>query len=333
MARRRLSVVLMGTGGNMRNAHVPRILGDGAVDIAAVADPVAEQAQRLMEKAGRQIPYYQDWRTMLEALGGPEGPNAHCALISTPHRDHYAQARASLERGLHALVEKPLVIQPTHATRLLALAAERKRALVVGYQRHWMPPFVYARELVRKGALGELRGVVGYVTQHWTGFGGWRQDPELAGGGMFMDTGSHLVAALLWVTRLAPKTVAATFDNGELAADVNGGVVVRFEGGAIGTLTTTGNASRHDERLALSGTKGSLVLHLHQWQMRSMLLNDEPVAPPKRIAPDTPDAALFRWARNGLRGYEAPHFAVQVARLTEAAYRSAAEGKPAAVRH
>ena len=332
MARKRLSAVLLGAGSNMRNAHLPRILDDRAVDIAAVADPVPEQARLLMDKAGRQIRYYRDWRAMLDELEGPAGPNADCALISTPHRDHYPQARACLERGLHTLVEKPLVIRPTHAKRLLALAAKRERALVVAYQRHWMPPFVHARELVRKGALGELRGVVGYVTQHWTGFGGWRLDPELAGGGMFIDTGSHLVAALLWVSGLAPKTVAAVFDNAGLAADVNGGVVVRFDGDAVGTLTTTGNASRHDERLALSGTEGSLVLHLHQWQMRSMLLNDKPVAPPKRIAPDTPDAALFRWMRNGLKDYEAPDFAVQVARLTEAAYRSAAEGKPAAVR-
>ena len=326
MAKKRLSVVLLGAGGNMRGAHLPRILGDGAVDVAAVADPVPEQAQLLMERAGRQIPCYRDWRAMLEET------SADCALVSTPHLHHYAQAKACLERGLHTLVEKPLVIRPSHAKRLLALAAERERALVVAYQRHWMPPFVYARELVRKGALGELRGVVGYVTQRWTGFGGWRLDPELAGGGMFMDTGSHLVAALLWVSGLAPKTVAAAFDNAKLAADVNGGVVARFDGGAIGTLTTTGNAARHDERLTLSGSEGSLVLHLHQWQVRSMLLNDKPVAPPKRIAPDTPDAALFRWARNGLKGYEAPDFAVQVARLTEAAYRSAAEGKPATVR-
>ena len=326
MPRKRLAVVLIGAGGNMRNAHVPRILADGAVTIAAVADPVPAQAQLLMEKVGREIPHFANWRAMLEET------NADGALISTPHRDHYVQARACLERGLHTLVEKPLVIQPAHAKRLLALAAERERALVVAYQRHWMPHFAYARELVRKGALGEIRGVVGYVTQHWIGAGGWRLDPTLAGGGMFMDTGSHLVASLLWVSGLRPLAVSATFDNAGRNVDVNGGLVVRFAGDAVGTLTTTGNASRHDERLAIAGSEGSLVLHLHQWRVCSMLLNDEPVQPPKRIAPDTPDGALFRWMRNGLKRYETQDFALQVARLTEAAYRSAAQGAPAKVR-
>ena len=326
VAKKRLSVLLMGAGGNMRHAHLPRILDDGAVDIAAVADPVREQARLLMEKASLDIPYYRNWRTMLEET------DADGALVSTPHRDHYAQAKACLERGLHTLVEKPLVIRPQHAKELLALAAERRLALVVAYQRHWMPHFVHARELVRQGALGELRGVVAYVTQHWTGAGGWRLDPAASGGGMFMDTGSHLVASLLWVSGLTPRTVAATFDNAGLAVDVNGGVLAQFDGGVLGTLTTTGNASLHDERLALSGSGGSLVLHLHQWQVRSMLLNDRPLEPPKRSAPNTPDAALFRWMRNGLNDYEAQDFALQVSRLTQAAYRSAAEGKPVEMR-
>ena len=316
----------MGAGGNMRNAHLPRILADGAVAIAAVADPVEAAARQLMERAGREIPYFPNWRTMLAKT------DADAAMISTPHRDHYSQARACLERGLHTLVEKPLVIKPSHAKRLLALAVEQERALVVAYQRHWMPHFVYARELVRKGALGELRGVVAYVTQRWVGAGGWRLDPELAGGGMFMDTGSHLVASTLWVTGLHPRTVAASFDNVGRDVDVNGGMVIDFAGGAIGTLTTTGDALHHDERLAIAGSEGSLVLHLHQWRVRSMLLNDEPVEPPKRIAADTPDAAFFRWMRHGLKGYETQDFALQVSRLTEAAYRSATEGKPAKVR-
>ena len=310
----------------MRNAHMARIAADGAVEVAGVADPVESQARSLMERWGQDLPYFPDWRRMLVDV------DADGVLISTPHREHYPQAKASLERGRHVLVEKPLVIQPGDAERLLALAAQRGLALAVAYQRHWMPHFVYAKELVGCGAVGEIRGVVAYVTQNWLGVGGWRLDPDLAGGGMFMDTGSHLIAAMLWVTGLQPTVVSASFDNVGRSVDVNGGAVVGFSNGAIGTLTTTGNALHHDERLAISGSEGSLVLHLHQWRMRSMLLNDEPVEPPGRIEPSTPDAAFFRWIRNGLRGYEPQDFALQVARLTEAAYRSAHENQPAGVR-
>ena len=326
---KKLSVVLIGCGGNMRAAHLPRIEADGAVGIAGVADPVESQAGRLLEKAGKagkDVPHFHDWREMLAAT------DAQGALISTPHADHYPQARACLERNMHVLVEKPLVIRPAHAKHLLALAAERQRALVVAYQRHWMPHFTYARELIRKGALGEIRGVAAYVTQNWLGIGGWRLQPAACGGGMFVDTGSHLVGAVLWLTGLRPRSVMATFDNAGREADLNGGVVVRFVGGAVGTLATLGNASRHDERIAISGSRGSLVLHMHGWGLRSMLHNDEPATPPKRIKPSTPDAALFRAMRHGLRGYEAPDFALQVSKLTDAAYRAAAGGRTVRLR-
>lgn len=313
-----LKVALIGAGGNMRNAHLPRIEADGSVEIVAVADPVEDQAELLIDKAGRDIPHYADWRTMLD-----DTP-ADAVLISTPHRDHFEQARVCLEHDLHVLVEKPMVILPHHAEQLLELAAERGRVLEVAYQRHWMPAFVYARELVASGALGQIRGVVAYVTQDWRGAGGWRLDPALSGGGMFMDTGSHLVAALLWVTGLAPKRVSASFDNAGLAVDVNASLTVDFDGGAVGTLATIGNAQVHDEQLAIIGSEGTLALHLHRWTVRSVRHDDEPVTVPDRIAPQTPDGAFFDAIRSGGTDWTPPRFALQVARLTDAAYRSSA---------
>ena len=143
----------------------------------------------LLEAWGAEAAYYADYRQMIgaDALDG--------VLISSPHSTHYAQARYALEQNLHVLVEKPLTTKARHAQALIDLAAERERVLVVSYQRNFYPAYAYARELVQKGALGELKGVVAYVTQNWGGRG-WRTVPELAGGGMFMDTGSHLVAAV-----------------------------------------------------------------------------------------------------------------------------------------
>lgn len=326
MAKKRLNVAVIGAGGNMRGAHLPRIERDGSVRIAAAADPVQAQTRRLMERAGYGIPAFTDWRAMLKAV------EVDAVLISTPHSEHQAQIRTCLNAGHHVLVEKPMVMTPAGARSILTRAEQAGRLLVVAYQRHFMPEYRYARELVARGALGEIRGVVGYVTQNWGAVGGWRLDPEQSGGGMYMDTGSHLLASMLWMTGLEPRTVSASFDNAGRPVDINAAVQIAFAGGAVGTLATVGNASRHDERLMISGSDGCLVLHLHQWQVRSMLLNDEPVTIPRRLAPDTPDGALFRWIRSRGRGYEAPDFALQVARLTEASYRSAAARAPVRVR-
>lgn len=326
MAKPRLNVVLVGAGGNMRGAHVPRILDDKRTKIVGVADPEESHADQLQERAGYEIPYFANWQAMLKNI------ESDGVIISTPHKHHNLQVKRSLEDGRHVLVEKPLVIQSKHANSLIQLASRVECLLVVAYQRHWMPEYVYARELIARGEIGEICGVSGYVTQNWDAFGGWRVDLELSGGGMFMDTGSHLVASLLWVTGLRPKRVWASQDRQGQKVDVNMVCHVSFDGGAMGTLSTIGNTARHDEHLMVAGTKGSLAIHMHQWQVQSLLLNDNKVDVPRRIRASTPDAAFFAAMRKGVDSIEPPEYAFQVAQLTEAAYKSANENKPVSIR-
>ena len=325
MAKSKIRIAMIGCGGNMRGAHVPRLHEDGKVELVAVVDTEESQARLLMEKYGKEVPWYTDHKALLRK------EKLYAIFISSPHASHYAQVRAALEHDLHVLVEKPLTISSGKAKALIELAHQRQRFLQVSYQRNYYAPHIYARELIAKGALGEIRGVVAYVTQNWSGVRGWRLVPELSGGGMFFDTGSHLVASTLWISGLQPERVSAFVDNEGKDVDIKAVVNVRFKNGALGTLNTFGSASRHDERLAIHGSEGCLVFHLHQWQIKSVLLNDQALEIPPRIKEDNPDGALFRWIRNGGKGYERPWYALEVARLSEAAYKSAHLGKPVKV--
>ena len=154
MAKKKVRVGLIGCGGNMRNAHVPRLQADGAVDLAAVADTAEEPARLLMEKWGTETKHYNDYRKMIR------DEDLAAVLISSPHSTLYAQVRYALQRGLHVLVEKPLTIGARRARALVDMARNKRRMLVVSYQRNFMPPHTYARELVKRGALGRINGVV-----------------------------------------------------------------------------------------------------------------------------------------------------------------------------
>ncbi len=325
MAKRKIRVGIIGCGGNMRGAHVPRVKADRNVELAGAADPVKAQADELMSRYGQQVPYYVDWKKMLRA------EELDAVLISSPHSTHYEQVRAALRGGLHVLCEKPLTTASRHSKALLELARKQKRYLQVSYQRNCYPPHVRARELIKKGAIGKLRAVVSYVTQGWSRTSGWRLDPELSGGGMFMDTGSHLVASTLWITGLKPSEVFAFMDNAGKKVDINAVVNIRFANGAVGTLNTIGNASQHDERIAIHGSEGCIVFHLHQWRVVEVLVNGEPMKVPARIKDAAPDDVFFKWIRTGGKGYEAPDYALQVARLSEAAYKSVKLKKPVKV--
>ena len=321
MAKKKLRVGLIGAGTNMRRSHVPRIAADGAVELVAVADPVPEAAGQLVAGWDRDIALYDDWRRVLEH-------DLHAVVISTPHNVHYTQVRAALQSGLHVLVEKPLTISSRHSKALLADAERYDRMLVVAYQRHHMAAYRYARELIRDGRIGRIAGVAGYVTQNDFGRVDWRADPSASGGGMFADTGSHLMAAAMWVTGLEPRTVTAAFDHRDGPVDINGTARVEFTGGVLGTLAAFGDGGRHDERLIVSGSGGSLALDMHEWRFGSFLVNDRPVRIPRRVVDGTPDSSFFGWIRNGGRGYEPPVVAHRVVQLTVAAYRSAELKKP-----
>ena len=178
-----------------------------------------------------------------------------------------------------------------------------------------------------RGKLGEIRSVIGYVTQNWGRAGAWRHVPELAGGGMFMDTGSHLTAAALWVSGVEPTKVSAFVDHRDKPVDLDTVLSAVCKNGAQLSLSYVGCTPRHDERLAIHGSEGVLVLQMHQWQVGQPLLNGEPLSVPSRIRDDTPDAALLRWIRNGGKGYEPAAFALQVGRLSDAVYKAAKAGK------
>lgn len=316
MGKKRLTATLVGAGGNMRGAHIPRILHDKSVDVVSIVDPNDGATLAAQKRLGYDVDSFKDWRRALR-----ETPS-DLVVISTPHDQHFEQVKAFLQDGRHVLIEKPMVVTVAHANALIKLAKARGLALFVAYQRHWMREYVYAREHISKGKLGAIRGVVGYVTQDWTGLGGWRMDPVQSGGGMFMDTGSHLVASALWVTNLKVRSASASADKAKKRVDLNMGVHVKFKNGAIGTFATLGNAASHDEQLTIVGENGILNLQLRNWRVQGITLNGEQVSLPARIQHTSPDAAFFSAIRNPSKKLEYPDYAVEVARLSNAAYRS-----------
>ena len=70
----------------------------------------------------------------------------------------------------------------------------KETPLFVAYYRRGLPRFLKVRELLQEGVLGTLSSV--HIVQYGpldTGEQalGWRYDPSVAGGGLFMDLGSH----------------------------------------------------------------------------------------------------------------------------------------------
>lgn len=150
------------TGANEKvNVGVVGIAGRGAEDLhglegtAANIVALCDCDQRRVAEALRRYPdarHYGDWRKMLEEHKGLDA-----VLVATPDHNHATISIHAMRLGKHVYCEKPLAHSVWEA-RLMAETAERNSvATQMGTQGHAFPGTRQAVEVVRSGALGQVR--------------------------------------------------------------------------------------------------------------------------------------------------------------------------------
>ncbi|HEX6665111.1 MAG TPA: Gfo/Idh/MocA family oxidoreductase [Solirubrobacterales bacterium] len=120
--------------------------------------------------------------------------------IATPVPTHAALAELVLVADRHCFVEKPLACDVASAERLVGLAAERERALMVGHLLAYHPALVELRALCAAGELGEIR----YLYSQRLNLGRLRADENA-----LWSLGAHDVSAILALTGELPVQVSA----------------------------------------------------------------------------------------------------------------------------
>jgi len=153
--------------------------------VVAVCDPTLE------DQAGREGDLLQttDYREVLEE-------DLDVLVACTPNNVTAEVVVAALERDMHVFCEKPPG-RDLRDTRAILDAAIRKPKLKVkfGFNHRYHESVLQAHTLVQSGRLGKLlwmRGV--YGKSGGIGFEqGWRSDREVAGGGILLDQGIHML--------------------------------------------------------------------------------------------------------------------------------------------
>lgn len=135
---------------------------------------------------------------------------------ATPNHLHVATTRGLLERGLGVLVEKPLAETAGEAEELVALAARRKRPLLVNNLRRLYPAFGRIAAMVRAGDLGALRTVRWREGNRfeWPTVSGFyfQQRAGATPRGVVLDTGAHVLDVICWWLGGEPTLIEARHD-------------------------------------------------------------------------------------------------------------------------
>jgi predicted dehydrogenase len=87
-------------------------------------------------------------------------------VIAAVAPTHYPLARKALEAGKHVLVEKPMTLTAADAVGLNRVAAQSRRALMVGHLMEYHPALPAIRRLIDGGELGDVRRIESRRSNH-----------------------------------------------------------------------------------------------------------------------------------------------------------------------
>lgn len=187
--------------------------------------------------------------------------------VTSPNQAHYPQVMAILRAGKHVICEKPLAMTSPQSAEMVKMSAASGKICAVCYNIRFYPLNQHAHGMVNQGDLGDIRLVTGHYHQDWLAKRtdwNWRLQAESGGGLRSVgDIGTHWVDLTGFITGLKAKSVFAdlttflperqrpmgpveTFSNAGGATetvvidtDDSAAILIRYEGGAKGVLTTS----------------------------------------------------------------------------------------------
>ncbi len=209
-------------------------------------------------------------------------PDVDLVIVASTPPSHAEYAIAALEAGKHVLCEKPMAIDATEAWRMVE-AAERRRPRVawIDHELRYEPNRRKVRDLIRAGAIGEVRHLELTLKPYLRGDGRpqtsaapwtWWYDRS-QGGGILGAVGSHLIDLCRFWTGREVSNVAGLVETfvrerrdmagatRAVTADEFASGVLTLGDGVVATVTVSAVAYHGAGHLAqITGSEGTLLL-------------------------------------------------------------------------
>jgi predicted dehydrogenase len=250
--------------------------------IADVTDELAAEAAARFGYDGST----SDWRAIVE------DPEIDIVDIATPNDSHAEIAIAAAEAGKHIICEKPLAPTVDEAFRMYEAVQRAGVVNMVAFNYRRTPAIALAKRYIEEGAIGRILSFRGTYLQDWSADPNsplsWRFQKSIAGSGALGDIGTHVIDLARYlvgevasvngilqtyihdrplqaggVDKLGAAETNANAPRGAVDVDDEMHTLLRFSGGAIGSIEATRNAYGRNNfiTLELHGEVGSIVFN------------------------------------------------------------------------
>ena len=302
---------------------IPGAKASPKVELVGVASRTQERAEQ-----------YAAWWEIPRAYGSYEAlledPAIEAVYISLPNTLHVEWSVKALEAGKHVLCEKPLARSPDEAAAAFDAAERAGRLLSEAFMWRHHPQTARLGELVREGAIGELRLIRSAFSYALYDESNIRLRPELEGGAL-MDVGCYDVSGSRFLGG-EPERVFAEAWYGPSGTDWVFTATMRFPGNVLATFDC-GTALLDRDELEAIGSDGSLFLD-DPWHCVEPVIELRREDGVERIEVERRDPYRLELENlsDAIRGTGelllGRDDAVAQARVLEALHRSAATGQP-----
>lgn len=223
---------------------------------------INENRRREAEALYPGVPVYNRYEEMIDSK------NVDAIITTVPHYLHPEMAVYAINRGVHALVEKPAGVY-THQVKQMNQCAKEHSEVVFGVMFNQRTNQLYQqiKQLVNSGELGEIRRSNWIINSWWRPDSYYRQSPWRAtwggeGGGVLVNQAPHQLDLWQWICGM-PKKVFAKCVFGahrDISVENDVTIVTEYENGATGCFITSTHDPMGTDRLEIDLSGGKIVV-------------------------------------------------------------------------
>lgn len=231
---------------------IPGLQKSAWCDVRAIASRSLAPAREAADKLGIARAY----GSYEELLADPEIEAIYNPL---PNHLHVPLTLQAARVGKHVLCEKPIAITADEAAQLREVSGQVHimEAFMVRFHLQWLR----ARELVRRGALGELRSIQVLFSYFNDDPGNIRNMPDIGGGALY-DIGCYPIVAGRFFFEAEPKRVIALVDrDARFGTDRTVSALADFGNGRHLDFTVSTQSVPY-QRIQISGTKQRIEIRI-----------------------------------------------------------------------
>jgi predicted dehydrogenase len=171
--------------GNIGSAYAHAINNSGMVTLTAVCDIDGDQAKSVANGSDAGV------FSSVDALVASGLCDA--VIVATPPATHEAVSIDCLVQGLDVLCEKPFTLDEQSARDMFDVASREGRLLAMASKFRYVSDIAQARELIQAGVIGDPTVVDVTFASPVDMTDRWNSVPEISGGGVLIDNGTHAV--------------------------------------------------------------------------------------------------------------------------------------------